>query len=237
MITEVYLTNFRWAEFQMRFSGRSRPLRIGGFSIQWEPRGFSELPLLMTVVIFMIVAFDDNGHRHNHDFSWQVWSEHSWGVQSGTEVGGDGKSQTNPLRFLQNILLCWEIDHRTISYWWEIDQNSSAIEQSLIKNQSLIKTWSATDRNAQVVRKLDPRQFIRLASEAAPKINVNTNVSFKMMIIIMRSRFIIMCQDELSLGWWSKSWFEKITSFSRVCKYMLFQHKTICNSKETKLPI
>ena len=30
----------------------------------------------------------------------------------------------------------------------------------------------------QVVRKLDPRQFIRLASEAAPKINVNTNVSW-----------------------------------------------------------
>ena len=25
------------------------------------------------------------------------------------------------------------------------------------------------------MRKLDPRQFIRLASEAAPKINVNTN--------------------------------------------------------------
>ena len=47
----------------------------------------------MTVVIFMIVAFDDNGHHHNYDFSWQVWSEHSWGVQSGTEVGGDGKSQ------------------------------------------------------------------------------------------------------------------------------------------------
>ena len=34
------------------------------------------------------------------------------------------------------------------------------------------------------MRKLDPRQFIRLASEAAPKINVNTNVSFKMVIII-----------------------------------------------------
>ena len=142
MMTEIYLTNFRWAEFQMRFSGRSRPLRIGGFSIQWESRRFSELPLLMTVVIFMIVAFDDNGHHHNHDFSWQVWSEHSWGVQSGTEVGGDGKNQTNPLRFLQNILLCWDIDHRTISYWWEIDQNWSAIERSLIKNQSLIKTWS-----------------------------------------------------------------------------------------------
>ena len=134
---------------------------------------------------------------------------------------------------------CWQIDHRTISYWWEIDQNWSAIDQSLIKNQSLVKKWSATDRNAQVVRKLDPRQFIRLASEAAPKINVNTNVSFKMMIIIMRRRFIITCQDQLSLGWWSKSWFAKntvcITGFSRECKYMLFQHKTICSSKETKL--
>ena len=140
-MTELYLTNFRWAEFQMRFSGRSRPLRIGGFSIQWESRGFSELLLLMTVVIFMIVAFDDNGHHHNYDFSWQVWSEHSWGVQSGTEVGGDGKSQTNPLRFLQNIVLCWDIDHRTISYWWEIDQNWSAIEQSLEK----IRAWSKLD--------------------------------------------------------------------------------------------
>lgn len=29
-----------------------------------------------------------------------------------------------------------------------------------------------------VVRTLDPRQFIRLASEAAPKINIDTNVSF-----------------------------------------------------------
>ena len=28
-----------------------------------------------------------------------------------------------------------------------------------------------------VVRTLDPRQFIRLASEAAPKINIDTNVS------------------------------------------------------------
>ena len=55
----------------------------------------------MTVVIFKIVAFDDNGRHH---FLWQVWSEYSWGVQSGTEVGGDGKSQTNPLRFLQNII-------------------------------------------------------------------------------------------------------------------------------------
>ena len=41
----------------------------------------------------MIVAFDDNGHHHNYDFLWQVWSEHSWGVQSSSEVGGDGKSQ------------------------------------------------------------------------------------------------------------------------------------------------
>ena len=151
MITEVYLTNFRWAEFQMRFSGRSRPLRIGGFSIQWEPRGFSELPLLMTVVIFMIVAFDDNGHHHNHDFSWQVWSEHSWGVQSGTEVGGDGKSQTNPLRFLQNILL-WKVDFwrplektcgETRSRWdlrGKIDQqlmiSRSDIDKILISNIS-----------------------------------------------------------------------------------------------------
>ena len=29
-----------------------------------------------------------------------------------------------------------------------------------------------------VVRTLDPRQFIRLASETAPKINIDTNVSF-----------------------------------------------------------
>ena len=30
-----------------------------------------------------------------------------------------------------------------------------------------------------VVRTLDPRQFIRLASETAPKINIDTNVSCK----------------------------------------------------------
>ena len=58
----------------------------------------------MTVVIFMIVAFDDNGHHHDYDFLWQVWSEHSWGVQSSSEVGGDGKSQIL-FRFLQKKIM------------------------------------------------------------------------------------------------------------------------------------
>ena len=45
-------------------------------------------------------------------------------------------------------------------------------------DQSTAEAFRAVQKSGEmVVRKLDPRQFIRLASEAAPKINVNTNVS------------------------------------------------------------
>ena len=47
-----------------------------------------------------------------------------------------------------------------------------------VLNWSLISNVRAVQKSGEmVVRKLDPRQFIRLASETAPKINVNTNVS------------------------------------------------------------
>merc|ERR1719192_2545162 len=43
-------------------------------------------------------------------------------------------------------------------------------------DQSTAEAFRAVQKSGEmVVRKLDPRQFIRLASEAAPKINVNTN--------------------------------------------------------------
>ena len=40
-----------------------------------------------------------------------------------------------------------------------------------------------------VVRTLDPRQFIRLASETAPKINIDTNVSPFFLIYNLRTLF------------------------------------------------
>ena len=45
-------------------------------------------------------------------------------------------------------------------------------------DQSTAEAFRAVQKSGEmVVRKLDSRQFIRLASETAPKINVNTNVS------------------------------------------------------------
>lgn len=45
-------------------------------------------------------------------------------------------------------------------------------------DQSTAEAFRAVQKSGEmVVRKLDPRQFIRLASDTAPKINVNTNVS------------------------------------------------------------
>jgi hypothetical protein len=45
-------------------------------------------------------------------------------------------------------------------------------------DQSTAEAFRSVQKSGEmVVRKLDPRQFIRLASETAPKINVNTNVS------------------------------------------------------------
>ena len=47
-------------------------------------------------------------------------------------------------------------------------------------DQSTAEAFRAVQKSGEmVVRKLDPRQFIRLASETAPKINVNTNVSVR----------------------------------------------------------
>ncbi len=45
-------------------------------------------------------------------------------------------------------------------------------------DSSTAAAFRAVQRSGEmVVRQLDPRQFIRLASETAPKINIDTNVS------------------------------------------------------------
>ena len=51
-----------------------------------------------------------------------------------------------------------------------------------------------------VVRTLDPRQFIRLASETAPKINIDTNVSnydliFKDVVEIGQNKTGLLCSE------------------------------------------
>ena len=51
-------------------------------------------------------------------------------------------------------------------------------------DQSTAEAFRAVQKSGEmVVRKLDPRQFIRLASETANKINVNTNVSLQLQLI------------------------------------------------------
>ena len=47
-------------------------------------------------------------------------------------------------------------------------------------DQSTAEAFRTVQKSGEmVVRRLDSRQFIRLASETANKINVNTNVSFR----------------------------------------------------------
>ena len=51
-------------------------------------------------------------------------------------------------------------------------------------DQSTAEAFRTVQKSGEmVVRRLDSRQFIRLASETANKINVNTNVSFPLQFI------------------------------------------------------
>ena len=51
----IHITNSRWAEFQMRFSGRSRPLRIGGFLFLMMMMMIEMMMAMMMILMMMII--------------------------------------------------------------------------------------------------------------------------------------------------------------------------------------